>query len=87
MKVCILYHPQSEFARMVEDYARDFEHSRGRKVDLVSLETREGAATASLYDVVNYPALMVLGDDGQVQKLWEGDKLPLMDEVAGYLAG
>lgn len=72
---------------MVEDYARDFEHSRGRKVDLVSLETREGAATASLYDVVNYPALMVLGDDGQVQKLWEGDKLPLMDEVAGYLAG
>ncbi len=54
-------------------------------VELVSLETRDGAAMASLYDVVQFPALMVIKEDGQVQRLWQGEQLPLMNEVAGFV--
>jgi hypothetical protein len=84
MKVVILYRPQSEHSRIVEQYVHDFERQRGEVIELVSLETKEGAAMASLYDVVQYPALLALNDDGQIRKSWEGEQLPLMNEVAGY---
>ena len=84
MKIVALYHPSSEWARDVEMYARDMERSQGAKIELVSLETRDGAAMASLYDVIRYPAIVVLKEDGQIQQQWQGEKLPLMNEVAGF---
>lgn len=86
MKAVILYHPRSEFARGVEEYARDFGKSRGQPIELVSLETVEGSDMAKLYDIVRYPALLIIKDDGQLEKNWEGETLPLMDEVAGYIS-
>ena len=86
MKVVILYHPFSEFARPIEEFARDFEHQMpGRKVELLSLETTEGATLAKTYDIVRYPAIIALRDDGQILKFWEGETLPLMNEVASYV--
>ena len=52
---------------------------------LLVLNTREGAATASLYDIAQNPGLLVLRDDGQLVAEWRGSNLPLMNEVAGYL--
>lgn len=84
MKVIVLYHPQSDHARKVETYAQDFQRQRGKTIELVSLETPEGADKARLYDIVQYPAVLALRDDGQLSKLWQSDEMPLMDEVAGY---
>ncbi len=70
---------------MVEEYARDFERQRGQTIELVSLDTVEGADMARLYGIVQYPALLVIRDDGQLLKEWQGERLPLMDEVASYL--
>jgi hypothetical protein len=85
MKIVALYHPNSEFARIIEEYARDFERRRGKVVELLSLDSRDGAALASLYDILQYPALLAIRDDGQLIKNWEGSDLPLMNEVAGYI--
>lgn len=85
MKAVMLYRPNSEGSRIVEEYARDFERSRGKQIELISLNTREGAATASMYDMMQNPGLMVLRDDGQMVAEWQGMQLPLMNEVAGYL--
>ena len=89
MKLVILYRPNSEHATEVESYVRDFEHQHnlGDKVELVSVNTREGAATASLYDVVAYPTIIAMANDGRLLNLWQGKPLPLMDEVAGYVYG
>jgi hypothetical protein len=86
VKLLILYRPNSEHETEVESYVRDFQrrYEVGRKIEMVSLNTRDGAATASLYDVVAYPAILVLGDDGSMVGFWQGLPLPLMDEVAGY---
>ncbi len=70
---------------MVEEYARDFERQRGQAIELVSLDTVGGADMARLYGIMQYPALMVIRDDGQLLKEWQGERLPLMDEVASYL--
>lgn len=81
----MLYRPNSESSRIVEEYSRDFERLRGKTITLLSLNTREGAAIASLYDLTESPCLLVLRDDGQVVMDWQGSRLPLMNEVAGYL--
>ncbi len=89
MKVLILYRPNSEHARTVETFVGDFQrqHDLGRKVELVSVNTRDGAATATLYEVFAFPAVMAVADDGRLLNLWQGEPLPLMDEVAGYAYG
>ena len=87
MRTVILYHPEAEFAGLIQDFKREFEQRhRDRKVDLVSLDTTEGSEMAKLYDVVRYPAILVIASDGQMQKLWQDRPFPLMDQVAAYSA-
>ncbi|HEV2403319.1 MAG TPA: hypothetical protein VGS08_03900 [Candidatus Saccharimonadales bacterium] len=86
MKLLILYRPNSEHATAVEGFAHDFQrlHDIGKKLEILSINTRDGAATANLYDIMSYPAILALADDGSVRNAWQG-QLPLMDEVVGYL--
>jgi len=87
MKLLILYRPESEHSTLVETFVRDFQHQHdlGSKVELISVNTRDGAATASLYDIWSFPTLMVVDEDGRMINMWQGEELPLMDEVAGYV--
>ncbi len=80
----ILYHPKSDHASTVESFARDFSRRTNRRLELVSLESRDGAATASLYDIVQYPAILALDDSGALLRVWEGPIMPLMDELSYY---
>jgi hypothetical protein len=85
MKLLILYRPNSEHGRLIEEFIHEYQsHHQSDRLEVLSLDTREGSATAALYDVVQYPAILVLQTDGYVQKIWQGDRLPLMDEVASY---
>lgn len=84
----VLYRPNSEHGRVVESFIRDFRYQHEAdvgKLDIVNIDTRDGVATASLYDVMECPAILVLSDDGQLIKSWAGGTLPLMNEVAGYI--
>jgi hypothetical protein len=85
MRIVILYHPNSEFAGKSEDFKRDFEAKYSdKKVELISLETVEGADMAKLYDVVRYPAILVISGESHLQKFWQDQPFPLIDEVAAY---
>ncbi len=85
MKVLILYRPHSEHGRTVEEYVQEFQkRNRENRLEMIDVDTRDGSATASLYDVMQYPAILVVQDDGYLQRCWLGDRLPLMDEVASY---
>jgi hypothetical protein len=86
MRAVILYHPNSEFAGMAQDYKRDFENrNTGKKIDLVSLDEAAGSDMAALYDIVRYPAILVVAGDGGLQKMWQDRPWPTFDEVAAYL--
>lgn len=85
MKVVILYRPNSEGSRVVEDFAREFSRRyQDRRLELVSVDTRDGSATATLYDVMRPPAVLALADDGQLLHEWEGGQMPLMNEISYY---
>ena len=87
MKLLIFYRPNSEHARSVETFIHDFQrqYTSDAKVEILDLDTRDGAAMASLYDVLQYPAFLAVANDGVLLRSWEGKELPLMAEVASYL--
>ena len=85
MKVVVLYRPESEHGRMVEDFIRDYKnrHEEG-KLEVLNIDSRDGNATASLYGIMQYPAILALRNDGSALHMWEGSSLPMMDEIAYY---
>jgi hypothetical protein len=88
MKVLVLYRPDSEFARGVEEFLRGLREVHNlddHNLQVLNYDSREGAATASMYDIMTQPAILVTADDGGYVKHWEGNDLPLMDEVASYI--
>lgn len=84
MKVAVLYRSQSEQERPVLNFERDYNRQTGRHLSLYDLNTRDGWSLASLYDVVQYPAVLATTNDGQLLQMWQGDNLPLMNEVMYY---
>ncbi len=81
----MLYKPKSEHARMVEEYAQEFMKLHpGSEVTLRDVDSTQGSDQAQLYDIVEYPALLIIASDGSLISMWSGEHLPLMDEVAGY---
>ena len=90
MKVLVLYRPESEHRRRIEEFVSNFNASNSfsGKLDAINVDTREGISSASLYDVMRYPAVLVVRDDGTMQKLWQGvDEIPLVNEVQAYMGG
>ena len=85
MRLLILYRPNSEHGRIIEEFIHNYQsRNQSGHIEVLNIDTREGSATASLYDIVQYPAILALQNDGYVQKMWQGNELPLMDEVAAY---
>jgi hypothetical protein len=85
MRLIVIYRPNSEHARIIEEFIHDFQtRHQDAKLEVQDLDSRDGSATASLYDIMEHPAILALRDDGSTLKVWQGAQLPLMDEVASY---
>lgn len=85
MKVCIVYKLESDHAREVLDYLRDFERQTGHVLDTIDPESKDGADTCRAYDIVEYPTVFAVSDNGQLQNLWRGRPLPTISEVSYYV--
>lgn len=85
MKVVVIYRPNSEHGRLTEDFIRDYQarHDSGQ-LEAINIDSREGSALAALYDIMQYPTVLAMRDDGQLLRSWEGEQLPLLNEVAAY---
>jgi hypothetical protein len=85
MRVAVLYRSHSEHERQVLEFEREFEHRAGRSLELLDVNTREGSSMASLYDVMKYPSVLAVSNEGVVQHVWDNsDSLPLINEVTYY---
>ncbi len=86
MKALILYRPNSEHARAVDEWLREFKTRSTGVIELIDVDSKEGAVTAELYDILQYPAVLAVSEDGQMLQRWPGEPLPLINDVVGYLA-
>lgn len=87
MKTLLLYRPNSEHERLATDYIRDFKMQTGRDLETLDVDSPEGIELCKLYDIMQFPAVLVTNDDGHVQNLWMGELLPRISEVSYYVGG
>lgn len=85
MKAVMLYRPNSERARLAEDYVADFARNRHEHLELINIDSQEGSHLAELYGITDNPAILVTREDGQLLQHWQGQYLPLANELAGYM--
>ncbi len=84
MRVVVVYKTESDHAREVFDYLRDFERQTGRTLEEMDPESREGTDFCRVYDIVEYPTVVALDDNGQLLNQWRGRPLPTISEVSFY---
>ena len=85
MRVAVIYKIESDHAREVLDYLRDFARQTGHAIEEIDPDTSEGAHFCRTYDIVEYPTLVALSDSGQLQTMWRGRPLPTISEVSFYV--
>lgn len=84
MRVAVLYRSRTEQERPVLEFQREYERRTGRSISLMDTNTREGDSMASLYDIMQFPCVLALSNDGQALQIWQGEHLPLINEVSYY---
>jgi hypothetical protein len=84
VKVVVLYHQNSEYTGLVQDFAHEYERFKAKKLELIALETTQGADLANLYGATQYPTFLAIADSGTMQRMWQGMPMPLMDELSYY---
>lgn len=85
MKAVIVYKNESDHAREVLDYLRDFERQTGHILETIDPDSPEGISFCRTYDIVEYPSVVAMRDDGAMQNLWRGRPLPTISEVSYYV--
>lgn len=85
MRVVVVYKYESDHAREVLDYLRDFERQTGHTLETLDPESKDGADTCRAYDIVEYPTVVAISDDGHMQNMWRGRPLPTISEVSFYV--
>ena len=84
MRTFVVYKVESDHARAVMDYMGDFKRQTGRDIEVVDPDTRDGSALCRTYDIVEYPSIVSLDDNGVLQNMWRGLPLPTISEVSYY---
>lgn len=85
MKAIVIYKDESDHAREVTDYLRDFKRQTGHDLETIDPDTPDGADFCRAYDIVEYPTIIAVSDDGVMQNLWRGRPLPTISEVSYYV--
>ena len=85
MKVVVIYKDNSDHAREVIDYLRDFRIRTGKELETLDPETRDGVDFCRTYDIMLFPTFVALSDEGLMQTMWQGSPLPTISEVSYYV--
>ena len=62
MRVVVVYKYESDHAREVLDYLRDFSRQTGHTIEEIDPDTPDGADFCRTYDIVEYPTMLALSD-------------------------
>jgi hypothetical protein len=85
MRVVVVYKEHTDYARQVETFLGDFKRLTGHDLEVMDPESLPGISFCEAYDLLEYPTIVALSDDGQIQNQWNGLPLPTMSEVSYYV--
>jgi hypothetical protein len=85
MRVVVITKDNTDYARTVTDYIRDFQRRTGHELEVMDPETRDGVSFCTAYDILQFPTIVALSDSGIMQNQWCGLPLPTISEVSYYV--
>ena len=85
MRVLVIYRDQTDYARTVLDFIRDFQHQTGHILETIDPDSSDGMFFCDTYGIVDYPTIIATSDDGAMQNTWNGLPLPTINEVSYYI--
>lgn len=85
MRTVVVYKEETDYAREVIDYLRDFKRQTGHDIEEINPDTSDGMDFCRVYDIVEYPSMVAISDDGILQNMWRGLPLPTISEVSYYV--
>ena len=84
MKTVVIYKTESDHARAVMTFMGDYERTTGDTLEVINPDTPEGASFCRVNDIVEYPSVVAVSDEGTIRQLWRGIPLPTVSEVSYY---
>ena len=84
MRIVVVYKDVSDYGREVREYVDDFERQTGLEIEQKNPDDGRNQFFLRAYDIVEYPTILAIADDGRLLQMWHGQPLPLIDEVAYY---
>ena len=85
MRVLLVFKEYSDKAREVFEWIEEFERRSGRKVEKMNPESKDGESFCVAHDIVEYPTVLAIGEDGKVYEQWSGVPMPQIDTMIGYM--
>ncbi|MBQ5812135.1 hypothetical protein IIW29_00990 [Candidatus Saccharibacteria bacterium] len=83
MRVVCIYRDNQDYTRSVDEWLENIRRQTGREIE--TLDPDENSDFCEAYDVVEYPTILALSEQGEVRASWRGRDLPLINEVLYYL--
>lgn len=84
MRVVVITKDNTDYARSVVEFIDNFTRQTGRSLETLDPESAEGDTFCRTYDIVEYPTIVALSNDGHLQNMWRGTTLPTLSEVSYY---
>ena len=85
MRSVVIFKEETDYARQVYDYLRDFQRQTGHELATLDPESQEGVSFCLTYDILEFPTVVALADDGRMLNQWKGLPLPTISEVSYYV--
>ena len=84
MRIVVVWKENTDYARVVREWLREFKRRTGRDLESLDPESLAGESFARAYDIVEYPTVIAMTDEGKEQQRWAGRMLPKVDDVNYY---
>ena len=82
MRVVCIYRDNQDYSRSVNEWLENFRRQTGKEIETMNPD--ENTSFCETYDIVEYPTIIALGNNGEVLAMWRGRNLPLINEVLYY---
>lgn len=82
-RVVVITKENYDYSRAMNEWLENFYRATGRKLEVINPDTE--TSFCETYDIVEYPSIIALDDNGGILALWKGMPLPLRDEVLYFL--
>ena len=84
MRVICIYRDKQDYTRTVEEWLENFYRQTGHELE--TMDPDENPNFCKAYDIVEYPTIIALGNNGEVREIWRGKELPLFNDVLFYMS-